>query len=343
MAALAILQPDARAEARLSAALTSAHDVLLSASWDDLEARLGERDMEACVVDADQPDRELASRRIAALRGRHPDLAIVACVESEAAEGFFGLGGLGVDGVVFSASRPTKIRSDLDLALSASRAQRVERRLRPRIPPPGPEAVAWAMEHAGQSTSVERLAGALGHTSRSLRDALQDAGLPTPARMLLWGRLLVAGARLGDDGRRVEDVAFSLGYATSTSFARAMKLHTGLTPAAVSRVGGMTAVLEALVEGLDGGESGHARPKRPNGDSPSGGSAGKRSRMARVALVAGAIGVTASSTPRSPTSLSEPLATPGAVSAVSPTPSLSRSPTDALDFSAHARDPSTDE
>jgi AraC-like DNA-binding protein len=295
LAALAILQPDARAEARLSGALTATHDVLLSTSWDHLEASLGEHGMEACVVDVDQPDRELASRRIAALRGRYSDLAIVACVESEDAEGFFGLGGLGVDGVVFSASRPSKIRSDLDLALSASRAQRVERRLRPRIPPPGPAAVAWAMEHAGQSISVERLAGALGHTSRSLRDTFQDAGLPSPARVLLWGRLLVAGARLGNDGRRVEDVAFSLGYATSTSFARAMKLHTGLTAASVSRVGGMEAVLDALVDGWDGGEAGHAEQKRPNGDNPTGGSAGKRSRMARVALVAGAIGAAASS------------------------------------------------
>lgn len=242
-------------------------------------------------MDVDHPDRRSASRRIASLRGRYPDLAIVACVDSEGAEGFFGLGGLGVDGVVFSASRATSIRSAVDAALCTSRAQRVERSLRSRVPPPGPAAVAWAMEHAGESISVDRFAGALGHTARSLRDTLQDAGLPSPSRMLLWGRLLVAGARLGDDARRVEDVAFSLGYSTSTSFARAMKLHTGLTPAAVSRAGGMAAVLDALVArggtAAPGSDRSEDSSRRPRGSS--GGSAGKRSRMARVALLAGLI------------------------------------------------------
>jgi AraC-like DNA-binding protein len=289
LAVLAILQPDARAEARLSAALSPVHDVLPCSSWDHLEGALGEREKEACLVDVDHPDRPSASSRIASLRGRYPDLAIVACVESEEAEGFFGLGGLGVDGVVFSRSRATRIRSAVDAALSTSRAQRVERSLRPRLPRPGPAAVAWAMEHAGEAISVDRLAGALGHTSRSLRDTLQDAGLPSPSRVLLWGRLLVAGARLGDDRRRVEDVAFSLGYATSTSFNRAMKLNTGLTPAAVSRAGGMAAVLDALVERAGTAVPGsNHREEDPEPDrSSSGGSAGQRSRMARVALAAG--------------------------------------------------------
>jgi len=289
LAVLAILQPDVRAEARLSAALTGVHEVVLRASWDDLSEGLTAAAIEACLVDADHPDRSVASRRIADLRARFPDLSIVACVESEQAEGFFGLGGIGVDGVVFVGSRASRIRADVDNALSTARARRVEHGLRPRIPSPGPAAVAWAMNHAGQEISVERLARALGHSSRSLRDTLQDVGLPSPVKVLLWGRLLVAGARLGDDGRRVEDVAFSLGYSTSTSFARAMKLHTGLTPAEVSRKGGMEAVLRALVpeahvrsRGGDtvGEDDSERHPPRP------GGSAGKPSRMAKVATFA---------------------------------------------------------
>lgn len=300
LAVLAILQPDARVEARLAAALTGAHDVLLRARWDDLEVSLNEHRIEACLVDVDHPDRELASGRIAALRDRHPDLAIVACVEPDQAEGFFGLGGLGVDGVVFSASRPSRVRANLDMALSTSRAQRVERSLRSRLPSPGPAAISWAMVHAGSGPTVDRLAGALGHSSRSLRETLQDAGLPSPARVLLWGRLLVAGARLGNDGRRVEDVAFSLGYATSTSFARAMKLHSGLTPTVVSKHGGMEKVLDALLRSPRGERRG-GRPtpgdgrQRPDGSSSdagrAGGSAGKRSRMA-VASIAGMLAAT---------------------------------------------------
>ncbi|NIR34817.1 MAG: helix-turn-helix domain-containing protein, partial [Gemmatimonadetes bacterium] len=111
---------------------------------------------------------------------------------------------------------------------------------------------------------------------RTLRNVLQEAGLPGPGRILLWGRLLLAGARLGDDRRRIEDVAFSLGYATATSFARAMKVHTGLTPAAVSERGGMEAVLARLI----------------SSESPSGGSGSGGTRALMSALVASGLVLT---------------------------------------------------
>lgn len=211
-----------------------------------MEDAIRRGDVEGCLIDADYPDATTASRRISALRSEYPDIAIITCIDTDRAEEYFDLGGLGVDGLVVSDERPTKVRADIDAALSRARAQRIERILIGRVDEPGPEAVAWAMEHAGPDTSVSRLAAALGHSPRTLRSSLQESGLPGPARILLWGRLLLAGARLGDDGRRVEDVAFSLGYSTATSFARAMKDHTGLTPAGVSERGGMDVVLEAL-------------------------------------------------------------------------------------------------
>ncbi|NNF14935.1 MAG: D-alanyl-D-alanine carboxypeptidase/D-alanyl-D-alanine-endopeptidase [Gemmatimonadetes bacterium] len=247
MASLAILQHDARVEARLTDALSGAHDVVVRPTWKAMEEAIRHDDVEGCLIDADHPDAATASRRISALRRAFPDIAIITCIDAERAEEYFDLGCLGVDGLVVSDERPTKVRADIDAALSRARAYRIERILVDRVDGPGPEAVAWAMEHAGPETSVSRLAAALGHSPRTLRAALQEADLPGPARILLWGRLLLAGARLGDDNRRVEDVAFSLGYATATSFGRAMKVHTGLTPAAVSKKGGMEVVLEALV------------------------------------------------------------------------------------------------
>ena len=205
---------------------------------------LAEGSAEACIIDADQPDRDTASDRVAAVRRLYPGLAIIACVDSD--QGIVHLGNLGVDGVVFATNSVSGLKADIDAALSTRRAQNVAKILESRIAHPGPEAVAWAMEHAGLNPSVDRLSAALGHTSASLREALQDAGLPRPSRLLLWGRLILAGARLGDDGRRVEDVAFSLGYSTATSFGRAMKIHVGLTPAEVSRKGGLEVVLDAL-------------------------------------------------------------------------------------------------
>lgn len=282
MATVAILQPDVRAEARLSGALGGSHEVLTLSSWDDVERTLATGAVDACIVDVEHPDRGTATRKIASLRSRFPDIAIIVSVESGPAEGYFGLGGLGVDGVVAVSARPSRLRSDVDTALTIARAQRVTRELRRRLPAPGPEAVAWAVEHAGPDTTVERLAAGLGHNAASLRDTLQQANLPSPARILLWGRLLLASARLGDDGRRVEDVAFSLGYSTSTSFSRAMKLHSGRTPAEVSFRGAMSVVLEALIE--------------DSGTPPSGGQSKRSSVMARLVSLVAAVTLSACAT-----------------------------------------------
>ncbi|MDH3271026.1 MAG: D-alanyl-D-alanine carboxypeptidase/D-alanyl-D-alanine-endopeptidase [Gemmatimonadota bacterium] len=255
MAVLAILQPDVRAEARLSSALSGVHEVLVRPTWKALEQAIASGGIDGCLIEVDHPDRATVARRISALRADYPDLAIITCLEGGRSQEYFGLGGLGVDGLVVSDERPTKVRIDVDGALSRARALRTRRHLEGRMASPGPEAIAWAIEHAGPDTSVQRLAAALGHTPRTLRGALQDAGLPGPARILLWGRLVLAAARLGDDQRRVEDVAFSLGYSTTTSFGRAMKLHTGFTPAELTLRGGLDLVLNRLIPPADRGRT----------------------------------------------------------------------------------------
>ncbi len=246
LASLAILQADARSVARLFAALSGDHEVVVCSSWESLERTLGRRSLDGCLVDADQPDRRTVSREIAKIRERYPGIAVIACVEQSYALAYYDLGGLGVAGILATDAEPPAIRGVVDRSLATARADRIARGLAGRFASPGPDAIGWAVEHAGADTSVEKLAAALGHTPRSLRQALEDAGLPGPTRVLLWGRLLLAGARLGGDGRTVEDVAFSLGYATATSLARAMKSQTGLTPKEVSEHGGMERVRDAL-------------------------------------------------------------------------------------------------
>jgi D-alanyl-D-alanine carboxypeptidase/D-alanyl-D-alanine-endopeptidase (penicillin-binding protein 4) len=247
LAVLAILEADARGAARLSTALGGEHEVVVRSTWESLHRVLGRESFDGCLVDLDHPDRAGAMREITALRERYPALAIIACVDAGYDLGYYDLGGLGVAGIIaFRHLAQSKIRAAVDRALATARADRIARALEGRFAPPGPGAIGWAVEHAGADTNVEKLAAALGHTPRSLRQALEDAGLPAPTRVLLWGRLLLAGARLGRDGRTVEDVAFSLGYSAATSLARAMKSQTGLTPGEVSEEGGMERVRDAL-------------------------------------------------------------------------------------------------
>ncbi|GMV03775.1 MAG: hypothetical protein AMXMBFR53_00570 [Gemmatimonadota bacterium] len=249
MAHLCILQPDARAEARLSDALATAHAISVVRSWTELSRVVELEAPDGCVVDADSPTREEALREMRRLRTLHPDLALVAHADlHESDPDLVRMGGLGVHGVVVAGRPPwaSGIRRAVERALASSRAGRVARALEGRYPPDAVAAVAWAAEYAAESPTVADFAAALGHTQRTLAALLRAAGLPSPARVLLWGRLLQAGAQLGRDGRTVEDTALRLGYSTASALHRAMKRETGESPGDVARQGGMAWVQARL-------------------------------------------------------------------------------------------------
>jgi AraC-like DNA-binding protein len=258
LAVLAILQPDARTSARLGSVLGDGHSVVTRRSWEGVEDVLSERAVEGCLVDADHPRRAEAEERIRHLRSLYPTLAIIAYVEAGRGGGYFDLGKLGVDALITSETPRNQIRADVDQAFARTRATEVADVVAGRAPVLLAGALSWAITHATSDTSVGRMAEDLGETTRGLRRALSAADLPSPSRILLWGRLLLAGARLERDGRSVEDVAFSLRYATSSSLARAMKHHTGYTLKWVSEQGGMLLVLERLLPARR-----EARPARP--------------------------------------------------------------------------------
>jgi AraC-like DNA-binding protein len=202
--------------------------------------------MDGCLLDVDHPDRSETTRSIVRIRRRYPRWAVVAFTDSRPALEYYDLGELGVHGIVSATQPPATIRSVVDRALTTARADIVAESLASRLPAPGAGMVAWAVEHAGADASVARLGAAFGHTPESLRAALRRLDMPSPATLLLWGRLLVAAARLERDAQTVEEVAFSLGYSTANSLSRAMKRHAGLTPSEVAERGGMATVQDAL-------------------------------------------------------------------------------------------------
>ena len=137
---------------------------------------LANGEVDGCLVDAEHPDRDAAASHITELRDRYASLAIIAFLDSSQSGEYFGLGGLGVDGVVTSTTPRTRLRDDVDDAFSTARGDRIASAMEHRFPAPGPASVAWAVARAGHQTSVEKLAAAQGHTPRGLRDALRAIG-----------------------------------------------------------------------------------------------------------------------------------------------------------------------
>lgn len=249
MAYLALLQPDPRVAARISGALSARHALVTADSWRELAKLLTRGGVDGVVVDADHPRRGRAVGWIRRLRLRFPDLAIVAYADFRGEEQeLYRFGGLGVDGVLvasrFGSDPPARVA--VDRAVAAARASRVARLLEDTHGAFGSRAVAWTIEHAPDNPSPAEMAEALGHTTHTLAGELRAAGLPPAGRLMLWGRLLMAGAYMGKDRHTVEEAAYMVGYAAANSLSRAMKRETGVPPAEVARRGGLSFVHKAL-------------------------------------------------------------------------------------------------
>lgn len=237
MARLAIFQPDARSGARLTAALGGVHDLVRCTSWEDLTDALETASVEGCLLDADHPSRSLAIPRIELLRDGFPDCALVGFTEREKPIDYFRLGASGLDGFVAGTAGAMTTRSAVDEALANRRGRIVGRTLKEHVEAPLPDAVGWSVIHATSDVTVEELARGMGSSLRALREGLRARRLPTPAGLMLWGRLVAAAARLNRDGRGVEETAFAVGYSSGPSLARASRSHVGATPVELAKRG----------------------------------------------------------------------------------------------------------
>ncbi|MEX2472352.1 MAG: helix-turn-helix domain-containing protein [Gemmatimonadota bacterium] len=254
MARLAIFQPDARSGARLTAALSGVHDLLPCESWDQLISEISASGVEGALIDADHPSPDEALARVALLRSAFADLAVVGFTERTRVRDFYELGEVGLDGFVSGTDGMLATKGAVDDALAVRRGRAVEDALRPWLQPPAPEAVGWSLAHAGDNATVEEMAHALGFSLYALRGMLHERGLPGPADLMVWGRLLAVAGRLHADGRKVEETAFALGYSSSPALARAVRSRTGLTPRELAGTD-FHAVLQLLVRELNGSDA----------------------------------------------------------------------------------------
>lgn len=274
MALLATLQYDPTADARLRTALASAHDLLPTADWTVLWDVIHNRPVEGCIVDPYHPTEPTRLRELIRLRRREPPLAIVVYADFVGREmDLFELGHLNVDSVILAGTGDSSplIRKSVTHALGSSVAQRVARSITGRLPPLGVDSLRWSIEYAHRAPGVTDLATGVHRHPRELAADLRDDHLPTPRRFLLWGRVFRAAYMLRNSDCTVEQAAYTLGYASGTGLARAVKRETGHPPTEVMRRGGIACVLDAFLRSCP------RRPSPPR-ESSSGGPRSLRDR-----------------------------------------------------------------
>jgi AraC-like DNA-binding protein len=82
---------------------------------------------------------------------------------------------------------------------------------------------------AGGPIDVRRVAGLVRTSARTLQRRLHRIGL-TYAEVVAQARLETARKMLDDPGKKIGDVARTLGYSDGAHFTRAFQRWTGLTP-----------------------------------------------------------------------------------------------------------------
>ena len=250
MARLAVLEPDARRTARLSAALAEHHELIECRDLEQFRDVVMARPVDGCVVDIYHPLHPLSLSDLRRLRRRVPPVAIVVYADFRDRElDLFELGHLKVDGVIPTGAtdQPAETRRAVAGALGVAGTLGVTAALGGELHPLGMECLRWAIERARDSPSVAHLAEALALTPVGLARELHDRRLPSPARILLWGRLFRAARLLSDLNLRVENVAFQLGYSSASALARALRRETGFSPTELRRRGATACVLDGFL------------------------------------------------------------------------------------------------
>jgi AraC-like DNA-binding protein len=250
LARLAILESDPRAAARLAAALGDRHALAwcrdLEHFWEIVLAEA----VDGCVVDIYHPAHPLPLPELLRLRRRQPPLAIVVYADFENHEmDLFELGRLKVDGVILAGTNdhPSDTRAAVEGALSAAAALGVVAALDGQLHPFGVECLRWAVEHAEENPSADEMASAMGLTPGTLTRELVEHGLPSPGRILLWGRLFRAARLMSNPDRSIEETAFRAGYSSASALGRALRRETGHSPTELLRRGGLGYVLDAFL------------------------------------------------------------------------------------------------
>jgi AraC-like DNA-binding protein len=250
LARLAVLQPDPRAAARLNAALAGHHALVECPCVNSFWEMVMTGPVDGCVIDIYHPSHALSLAELQRLRRRMPPLAIVVYSDfSDRELDLFELGRLKIDGVILTGAtdQPAETRRAVAGALAAAAAMGVTGALQGQLHPLGIDCLRWAIEHAEDAPTAQQMADALALTPAALARELHDRRLPTPSRLLLWGRLLRAARMLDNRDRSVEGTAFRLGYSSASALGRAFRRETGFTPSELRSRGPVVCALDGFL------------------------------------------------------------------------------------------------
>ena len=187
------------------------------------------------------------------LRRRYPSLAIVLyCpLSSRVAREILTLGKAGADDLIVEGLDDDG-RSLRRIAVTAASSRCTAQSLaalKDRLPARVMDIVARCLHLASQPTTVRQLAAAVGVNRKTLVNRLTAAGLPGPAALISWCRVLLACELLQDPGRSVEQVALALGFGSAVALRNMSRRYLRVRPSELRSRDALDVALHRLLAG----------------------------------------------------------------------------------------------
>jgi AraC-like DNA-binding protein len=199
---------------------------------------------------------DAAGTRVALLlrlvRDRLPSvpIAIYCPLAPDAVREIVALAKAGADEVILRAGDDHVAAAWSRLLVSVRRraANEVLEAMHTLLPPEVEPIASYCLERAPAGPSVAEVAAAFHIHRKTLANRMAAAGLPPPACLISWCRLLLAARLLEDPGRAVERVALELGFGSGAALRNMLRRYTGLRPSELREHGGMRCLLDRFKE-----------------------------------------------------------------------------------------------
>ncbi len=255
MGIVAALVPNPAHLFRLRAALRGRHTVEPCGDWGAVTWLCAQQPVHLAILDLFAFG-DMSLEPLRQLKRRFPRLTTIAYVASspERAHDLFDAGRAGVDAliVVDRDDEPARLASIVEQAEARSVATRIRDALadaRPTVR----DAVLVAVTRAHERLSTEQLSETISLSRRVLAKHLDEAALPSPQRLLTWGRLVVAAHLLEDPHRSADGIAQALHFPSGSAFRNTCQRYLQSTPSEIRQRGGAEFVIDAMLRDRESG------------------------------------------------------------------------------------------
>jgi AraC-like DNA-binding protein len=250
MGLIAALLPNPARLFRLRSAIRGRHTVEPCSDWSDVFRLCDTGPVHLAIVDLFYAGGQVSFEPLRQLKRRFPRLTTVAYVDAtvERARELFDAGRSGVDALILANVDDDAL--SIAATLEHAEARGVAGILRGTLEayrPTARDAILLAVTRAHEALTPEEFARRLGLSRRVLAKHLEQAGLPSPQRLITWARLLVCAHLLEDKERSADNIAMALRFPSGSAFRNTCQRYLQSTPSEI-RAGGAAWVLERMLQ-----------------------------------------------------------------------------------------------